>query len=163
MRFKAGQQNFKFGNNNTAFLQRNVAYKKNHVNGVGVSSSGTLSKYNYSLWFSNSNAGFDINKDFKTKSGLSGVVGLSAMDGLKTRSVYASAKYGKFVLSASTLVLRAVELKKNGDSSSIGFCRGRCFICTSAGVSVFIVACLIWAKVFICDEVKGCRAQKKWG
>jgi hypothetical protein len=103
MRFKAGQQNFKFGNNNTAFLQRNVAYKKNHVNGVGVSSSGTLSKYNYSLWFSNSNAGFDINKDFKTKSGLSGVVGLSAMDGLKTRSVYASAKYGKFVLSASTL------------------------------------------------------------
>jgi hypothetical protein len=119
MRFKAGQQNFKFGNNNTAFLQRNVAYKKNHVNGVGVSSSGTLSKYNYSLWFSNSNAGFDINKDFKTKSGLSGVVGLSAMDGLKTRSVYASAKYGKFVLSASTLVLRAVELKKNGDSSSM--------------------------------------------
>jgi uncharacterized membrane protein len=46
-----------------------------------------------------------------------GSVGLSAMDGLKTRSVYASAKYGKFVLSASTLVLRAVELKKNGDSA----------------------------------------------
>jgi hypothetical protein len=81
---------------------------------VGISSNGTLSKYNYSLWVTNGHAGLDFNRSFKAKNGMSALVGVSAMDGLNNKSAYAEVEYGKWKLGVTALVIAAIVVKSSG-------------------------------------------------
>ena len=101
----AGKQDFKFGN-----LKSNFINGQQSLNGVGISSNGTLSKYNYSLWVTNGHAGLDFNRRFQSKNGVSALVGVSAMDGLRARAAYADVSYGKWKLGVSALVIAAVAV-----------------------------------------------------
>lgn len=103
--FKLGRQAPKFGIHKTKFIKKSNVYNLTDIVEDGLSHSGKVDNFNYSLFYSKNLHSIDVNRDF-TVDDFEFNVGASLIDDGRN-SIYAVAKYGSFSLMAQNVRVKS--------------------------------------------------------
>lgn len=102
--FKLGRQAPKFGIHKTKFIKKSDVYNLTDIVEDGLSHSGKVDNFNYSLFYSKNLYSIDVNRDF-TVDDFEFNAGASLIDDGRN-SIYAVAKYGSFSLMAQNIIVK---------------------------------------------------------
>jgi hypothetical protein len=103
--FKLGRQAPKFGIHKTKFIKKGDVYNLTDIVEDGLSHSGKVDNFNYSLFYSKNLYSIDVNRDF-TVDDFEFNVGASLIDDGRN-SIYAVAKYGSLSLMAQNVRVKS--------------------------------------------------------
>lgn len=102
--FKFGRQAPKFGIHKTKFIKKSDVYNLTDIVEDGLSHSGKVDNFNYSLFYSKNLYSIDVNRDFTVDDFEFNVGGSLIDDG--RNSIYVVAKYGSFSLMAQNIIVK---------------------------------------------------------